>query len=154
MHISVQMTIHIICCFHHTYLCTYDYPYSYRFTSCTPCTNDYFVPNFFPMHFCKTRIVRSQTYLSLMFRFHHMSNALHRVNSVVQLTHYNCYYNVYRFGFFVDINLCVLFYKPMCAFFACLQLFKRLFVRCTACAYEIRLFHVKRLLCMCTNCAL
>ena len=40
MHISVQMTINIIFGFCHAHLCT----------------NDFFVPNFFPIHFCQTGI--------------------------------------------------------------------------------------------------
>ena len=48
MHIFVRMTNHIIIGFRNADLCT----------------NDYFVPNFFPMRFCKTVIFRAQWCLS------------------------------------------------------------------------------------------
>ena len=35
MHISVRMTIHILLGFHHAHLCTNEYPYYFRFPSCT-----------------------------------------------------------------------------------------------------------------------
>ena len=88
MHIFVRMNIHILVVFCHAHLCTNAYPYCYGFLSCTFCTNDYpylvfvihmfvrmtiqiimvfchahlctkdyFVPNFFPLCFCKTVIV-------------------------------------------------------------------------------------------------
>ena len=86
MHISVRMTIRIILDFCHAYFCTNDYPYYFRFWSCTSlyewlsmlflvfvmhisirmtihwffhahlCTNDYFVTNLFPRRYCKTGI--------------------------------------------------------------------------------------------------
>ena len=50
-----------------------------------------------------------------MFRFHHVCNALQRLNSVVQLTHYKRYYNVYRFLVFEHKNFYVsVLYAPMC----------------------------------------
>ena len=39
-------------------------------------------------------IVSSYAYLALMFMFHCLRNALQRLNSLVQLTHYNRNYNV------------------------------------------------------------
>ena len=93
MNIFLQMTIHILIGFRHVHFCT----------------NDYFVPNIFPMCFCKMGILSSWAYLDLMFRFHHVRNALQRVNSLVHLMYYNCYYNLYRFGVFEDNNLCVIF---------------------------------------------
>ena len=35
MHNFVRMTIHIIFCFWHAHLCTNEYPYYYRYSSCT-----------------------------------------------------------------------------------------------------------------------
>ena len=35
MHISIQMTIHILLGFRHSHLCMNDYPHSYGFSSCT-----------------------------------------------------------------------------------------------------------------------
>ena len=35
-----------------------------------------------------------------MFRFHYVRNALQRVNTVLQLTQYKRYYNIYRFSVF------------------------------------------------------
>ena len=99
MHIFVQMTIHILMGFRHAHLCTNDYPYSFcmGFRHAHLCTNEYFVPNILPMRFCKTGTVSSQAYIALMFRFDYVHNALQRVNIVVHLTHYYCYYNVYMF---------------------------------------------------------
>ena len=71
VHISVQMTIHVLIDFCRAYFCTNDHPWYYGFSSWTSqykwlsillwvfhhahlYTNDYFVPNFFSMRFCKT----------------------------------------------------------------------------------------------------
>ena len=86
MYNFVQMNVHISIGFCHVHLCTNDYLYYFRFSSCKYlykwlsilfliflctsvyewlyrafchahlCTNDYFVPNFFPMRFYKTWI--------------------------------------------------------------------------------------------------
>ena len=98
----VQMTFHISICFCHAQLYM----------------NDRFIPNSFPIRFCKMGIfscflasfaginrwgrspwcISSQWWvirrlLSLIFRFHHLRDALQRVNSVVWLTGNNCYSN-------------------------------------------------------------
>ena len=111
MHIFVWMTIHTLVSFCHALLCTNDYPYYFcmGFRHAHLCTNDYFVPNIFPMRFCKMGIVSSLAYLALMCpRFHHARNALQRMNTLVHVRHYNCYYNVYRFSVFEDNNLSVI----------------------------------------------
>ena len=102
MQIFVQKIIHIVIGFCHAHLCT----------------NDYLIINLFLMNFFKTGIfsyllafrsdnqIRHSTMvplfsmviyyasLALFFRFHHLHDALQRMNSVVRLTHYNFYSNV------------------------------------------------------------
>ena len=78
-----------------------------------------------------------------MFWFHHLRNALQHVNSVVQLTHYNWYYNVIEvlsfcreeFMCYCFINLCASFayvYGFLKGFAQCM----RLCARCRGYVYE------------------
>ena len=64
-----------------------------------------------------------------MFRFHHVRNALQRVNSNVQLTHQNCYENVYMFWVFEHKNFIILFYKPLFIFCVRICFLKMAFAR-------------------------
>ena len=78
MHIIVQMTINIVLVW------GFVMHISVRMTI-------HIVPLFFPMRFCEKGIVSSSVFLALMCRFHRVRNAIQRVNSVLQLTHYNCF---------------------------------------------------------------
>ena len=64
MYIFVLNTIHIIMVLRHVRLCINDYPYSYGFCHAHLCTNEYFVPNFFQMRFCKIRFFCLLAFLS------------------------------------------------------------------------------------------
>ena len=56
IHISIWMTLQIIMGFCHAHIFTNDYPYYYWFCHAHICMDDYFIPNLFPVRFCKTGI--------------------------------------------------------------------------------------------------